>query len=50
MKKYLQFSKDIEEALKNKQPVIALESTIISHGLPYPQNLEVAGKLEAIAR
>jgi pseudouridine-5'-phosphate glycosidase len=50
MKKYLQFSKDVKEALKNKQPVIALESTIISHGMPYPQNLEVAGKLEAIAR
>ena len=50
MKKYLEFSKDVEEALKNKQPVIALESTIISHGMPYPQNLEVAGKLQKIAR
>lgn len=50
MKKYLQFSKDVKEAFKKKQPVIALESTIISHGMPYPQNLEVAGKLEAIAR
>jgi pseudouridine-5'-phosphate glycosidase len=50
MTKYLQFSKDVEEALKNKQPVIALESTIISHGMPYPQNLEVAGKLQAITR
>ncbi len=50
MKKYLQFSKDVERTLKNKQPVIALESTIISHGMPYPQNLEVAGRLEAIAR
>ena len=49
MKKYLQFSKDVKEALKNKQPVIALESTIISHGMPYPQNMEVANRLEAIA-
>ena len=50
MKKYLEFSKDVKEALKNKQPVIALESTIISHGMPYPQSLEIAGKLEAITR
>ena len=50
MKKYLQFSKDVKVALKNKQLVIALESTIISHGMPYPQNMEVAGRLEAIAR
>ncbi len=50
MKKYLELSKEFEEALKNKQPVIALESTIISHGMPYPQNLEVAAKLESIAR
>jgi pseudouridine-5'-phosphate glycosidase len=38
----------IKEALKHNQPVVALESTIISHGLPYPDNLEVAKKLEAI--
>lgn len=38
----------IQEALKNHQPVVALESTIISHGLPYPDNLEVAKRLEAI--
>jgi pseudouridine-5'-phosphate glycosidase len=50
MKKYLEFSKDVKEALKNKQPVIALESTIISHGMPYPQNLEVASKLQKISR
>ncbi len=50
MKKYLEFSKDVKEAFKNKQPVIALESTIISHGMPYPQNLEVADRLQEIAR
>ena len=31
-----------KEALKNSKPVVALESTLISHGLPYPKNLEVA--------
>ncbi|MCU0490215.1 MAG: pseudouridine-5'-phosphate glycosidase [Chloroflexaceae bacterium] len=36
----------IAEALANKQPVVALESTLISHGLPFPQNLEVAHGLE----
>ena len=33
---------EIQEALKNHKPVVALESTLISHGLPYPKNLEVA--------
>ena len=33
---------EIQEALKNNKPVVALESTLISHGLPYPKNLEVA--------
>ena len=35
---------DILEAIKNKKPLVALESSLISHGLPYPQNLEVAQK------
>ena len=33
---------EIKGALKNQKPVVALESTLISHGLPYPKNLEVA--------
>ena len=33
---------EIKEALKNQKPIVALESTLISHGLPYPKNLEVA--------
>ena len=33
---------DILEAIKNKKPLVAFESSLISHGLPYPQNLEVA--------
>ena len=35
-------SEEIKYALKNKKPVVALESTLISHGLPYPKNIEVA--------
>ena len=35
-------SDEIKEAIYNKKPVVALESTLISHGLPYPENLNVA--------
>ena len=38
----IRISKKVEEALKNKKPVVALESTIISHGMPYPKNVETA--------
>ena len=37
-----EIKREIKDAIKNKQPVVALESTLISHGLPYPKNLEVA--------
>ncbi|MDD3051484.1 MAG: pseudouridine-5'-phosphate glycosidase [Candidatus Cloacimonetes bacterium] len=40
----------VAQAIKEKKPVIALESTIITHGLPYPQNLDIAVKLERITR
>lgn len=43
-------SKEIKEALNNDIPVISLESTIITHGLPYPINLEVAENCQKIAR
>ncbi|MDP0560526.1 MAG: pseudouridine-5'-phosphate glycosidase, partial [Candidatus Thioglobus sp.] len=33
---YLDFHPDVENALKNNLPIVALESTIISHGMPYP--------------
>lgn len=49
MNKYLQFSSHVAKAKNNRQPIIALESTIISHGMPYPENLETAKKLENIA-
>ncbi len=45
---YLDIKKEVLEALKNDLPVVALESTIISHGMPYPQNVEMAKKVESI--
>ena len=41
-KSYFEISEEIRIALKDKKPVVALESTLISHGLPYPINLDVA--------
>ena len=50
MTQYLSIHPRIQKALDNNQPVLALESTIISHGMPYPQNVETALTLEKIAR
>ena len=44
------FSEEVSGALHFDRPVIALESTVIAHGLPYPQNIETALKLEAAIR
>lgn len=46
----INISEEVKKALKTHQKVVALESTIISHGLPYPDNLEVAKTLENIIR
>ena len=46
----MKFSPEVEKALQNGAPVVALESTIISHGLPRPTNLEVAREVESIVR
>jgi len=46
----LVIASEVAEALFEGRPVVALESTLISHGLPYPQNLEVAGASEAAVR
>ncbi len=43
---YLDISPEVQKALDNKLPIVALESTIISHGMPYPQNMETALMLE----
>jgi pseudouridine-5'-phosphate glycosidase len=45
-----QITKEIEEALRDRKPVVALESTVIAHGLPYPKNLETAQSLEKKVR
>lgn len=43
-------SRDVAEALRSHKPVVALESTIITHGMPFPQNLEMAHQVEADCR
>lgn len=50
MNKYLDVAPEAAEALKAGKPVVALESTIISHGMPYPQNVETALQVEKIIR
>jgi pseudouridine-5'-phosphate glycosidase len=47
---YLSYSKEVQKAMTDSQPIVALESTIITHGMPYPQNLEMAKKVEQIIR
>lgn len=47
---FLVVSEEVKEALKNNKPVVALESTIISHGMPYPKNVETALNVEKIVR
>lgn len=49
-KKYLDVSPEVAEAVKAGKPVVALESTIISHGMPYPQNVETALNVEKVLR
>ena len=48
--KWLIISNEVQAALNEKRPIVALESTIITHGLPHPQNLETALAVEAIIR
>ena len=50
LNKYLDVNPEVAEALANGKPVVALESTIISHGMPYPQNVETALEVERIVR
>lgn len=46
----LKFNAEVAHALENKKAIVALESTVIAHGLPFPQNLETAKNLERIVR
>lgn len=48
--KYLDIKAEVKDALENNKPVVALESTIISHGMPYPKNVETALAAEQIVR
>ena len=50
MNAYLHINPEVESALRSKKPVVALESTIISHGMPYPKNVETALRVEQIVR
>lgn len=47
---FVTLSAEVADALARRQPVVALESTIVSHGLPYPRNLEAATQVEAMVR
>lgn len=48
--KYIEISEEVKTAIAENKPVVALESTIISHGMPYPQNLETALEVENTVR
>ena len=48
LEKYLDIRDDIKKAIAENKPVVALESTILSHGMPYPENLEFARNVEKI--
>jgi pseudouridine-5'-phosphate glycosidase len=47
---HLKISDSVRQALAERKPIVALESTIISHGMPYPRNIEVAKKIEQTVR
>lgn len=50
LKEFLWINPEVEQAIQNNKPVVALESTIISHGMPYPKNVETALQVEQIVR
>jgi pseudouridine-5'-phosphate glycosidase len=50
MNEYLHINPEVESALRSNKPVVALESTIISHGMPYPKNVETALRVEQIVQ
>ncbi len=50
LEKYLEIKAEVKEALEKGKPVVALESTIIAHGMPHPQNIETALEIEEIIR
>lgn len=50
MNEYVTYTDEVRDALATGKPIVALETTIISHGMPYPQNIEMARQVEAIIR
>lgn len=50
LEKYLEINEEVKKALEENRAVVALESTIISHEMPYPQNVETALSVEKIVR
>lgn len=50
MKQYIELSEEVRAAKEQGKPIVALESTIISHGMPYPQNVQTAREVEQIIR
>ena len=50
LEKWLEYSEEVLEAKKANKPIVALESTIISHGMPYPQNVQTAKEVEEVIR
>jgi pseudouridine-5'-phosphate glycosidase len=50
MQQYFEYSQEVKQALQERKPVLALESTLITHGLPFPKNIETAMAVEKIAR
>jgi len=50
MKNIINIKQEVQDALKNNVPIVALESTIISHDMPYPQNVDMAKKVESVIR
>ncbi|NMW84918.1 pseudouridine-5'-phosphate glycosidase [Peptoniphilus sp. AGMB00490] len=50
LKKYVEYNDEVKDAMEKGKPIVALESTIISHGMPYPQNIETAKACEKIIR
>ena len=46
----IEYSSAVEQAIKNDEPIVALESTIITHGMPWPENLKTAKSVESVVR
>src|SRR5689334_18592858 len=50
MREFLNIAPEVDEAMRQQRPVVALESTVIAHGLPRPQNLQTAQRLQEVVR